>query len=348
MKILSLETSCDETAAAVIIDGRIASNIIASQASLHAKTGGVVPEVAAREHVKIIIPTIKLALDKAKTDLKNIDAIAVTQGPGLVTSLMVGIDTAKALAWVCDKPLIPINHLEAHIYANFVGHATHPAPDAGSRPRIKSGVVFPALILIVSGGHTLLVLMKKHGEYQILGETVDDAAGEAFDKTAKLLGLGYPGGPAISKLALTGNPEQFNFPRPMIKSDNLNFSFSGLKTAVLYEVIKHKTINPKQKSDFAASVQQAIVDVLISKTDQAIKKFQPKTIMLGGGVAANDQLRKNFKLLAKKYKLGRSMPKFEYCTDNAAMIGLAAYHRLKHKKAKSQRNFMVLPQMVLK
>jgi len=336
LSILAIETSCDETAAAVIEgDPRIKSNIIASQAKLHARYGGVVPEVAARSHITAIIPTIDLALKKAKTKLSDIDYIAVTQGPGLMTSLMVGIDTAKALGAALNIPVIPINHLEAHIYANFV----------------EQNIKFPAVILIVSGGHTLLVEVKGHGKYRILGETVDDAAGEAFDKTAKMLGLGYPGGPMISKLAKNGNPAAFDFPRPMINSSNFNFSFSGLKTAVLYKVQQLKSLNLILKSNLAASVQQAIVDVLISKTEKAVKQYKPKTIMLGGGVAANSLLRQRFSLLAKSYKLNAIIPKLEYCTDNAAMIGLAAYYRLKTKKAIRQladKNFGVEPNLKIK
>jgi N6-L-threonylcarbamoyladenine synthase len=336
--ILAIETSCDETAAAVIIDGKIISSVIASQANLHAKFGGVVPEVAAREHVTAIIPTIDLALKQAETKLSDIDVIAVTQGPGLMTSLLVGIETAQALGAATGKPVLPINHMEAHIYANFVQRT-------GSR---FQGTVFPAIILVVSGGHTLLVLMTGHGKYKILGETVDDAAGEAFDKTAKLLGLGYPGGPALSKLADTGNPKTFNFPRPMINSSDLNFSFSGLKTAVLYKVQELSPLTRNQKSELAASIQTAIVDVLVAKTEKAIKKYHPKTIMLGGGVAANKPLRERYQLLAKSYKLACSIPAFEYCTDNAAMIGLAAYYKLKNDKLKFPKSFQADPNLELK
>lgn len=330
-KILAIETSCDETAAAVIVDGQIKSNIIASQAQMHNEFGGVVPEVAAREHVPAMIPTIKLALKKSGISLSKIDAVAVTQGPGLITSLMVGVDTAKALALAIKRPIIPINHLEAHIYANFVDQ------------KIK----FPALALIVSGGHTMLVLMTSHGNFKIVGETLDDAAGEAFDKSAKLLGLPYPGGPALSKLAKHGDPEAYKLPRPMISSKDLNFSFSGLKTAVLYKIMERRSWTIEQKSDIAASVQQAIVDVLISKTKQAIKKYRPKTIMLGGGVAANELLRKRFQLLTTHYSLRTSIPPLQYCTDNAAMIGLAAYYRTKRKQTKNQP-FSADPNLKLK
>jgi N6-L-threonylcarbamoyladenine synthase len=329
--ILAIESSCDETAAAVIKNGQIKSSIIASQAKIHAKYGGVVPEVAARSHITAIIPTIDLALKKSKTKLTDLDYIAVTQGPGLMTSLMVGVDTAKSLSATLNIPVIPINHLEAHIYAGFV----------------KDQVKFPALILIVSGGHTMLVEMKKHGSYRILGETLDDAAGEAFDKTAKMMKLGYPGGPMISKLALNGNPETFKLPRPMINSGNFEFSFSGLKTAVLYETMKHKSWTKKQKSNLSASVQQAIVDVLIAKTEKAIQRYKPKTIILGGGVAANKLLRQQFQILASRFQIPAIIPEFQYCTDNAAMIGLAAYYKIRNKKINT-KNFSVDPNLKLK
>ncbi|HEV8601426.1 MAG TPA: tRNA (adenosine(37)-N6)-threonylcarbamoyltransferase complex transferase subunit TsaD [Patescibacteria group bacterium] len=332
LKILAIETSCDETAAAVIIDGKIKSNIIASQAKLHSKFGGVVPEVAAREHVPTIIPVIDKALKSAGVKLNQIDVIAVTRGPGLITSLIIGVETAQVLGNVLNKPVMGINHLEAHIYANFV----------------DKKINFPALGLVVSGGHTLMVLMKNHGDYKIIGETVDDAAGEAFDKTAKLLKLGYPGGPQISKLAKIGKPKAFNFPRPMLNSPDFNFSFSGLKTAVLYELLKHKTAGKKLKADMAASLQQAIVETLIGKLERAAIKFKPRTMMLGGGVAANELLRQEFIMLSKKLKIKASIPKLEYCTDNAAMIGLAAHYRLMNEKSKQLNNFTADPNLPLK
>jgi N6-L-threonylcarbamoyladenine synthase len=329
--ILAIESSCDETAAALIQNGKIKSTIIASQAKLHAKYGGVVPEVAARSHITAIIPTIDLALEEAKTQLSELDYIAVTQGPGLMTSLMVGVDTAKALGAALNIPVIPINHLEAHIYANF----------------INTKVKFPAIILIVSGGHTLLVEVKNHGKYRILGETVDDAAGEAFDKTAKMMGLGYPGGPMISKLAKDGNPDAYAFPRPMINSGNFEFSFSGLKTAVLYKIQELSPVPSTLYPDLAASLQKAIVVTLIAKLEKAIQRYRPKTIMLGGGVAANGLLREEFTKLGKKYKIKSIVPEFQYCTDNAAMIGLAAYYRIKNKIF-STKNFSVNPNLKLK
>jgi N6-L-threonylcarbamoyladenine synthase len=339
VRILAIETSCDETAAAVIFDGRIKSNIVASQAfKLHAQYGGVVPEVAAREHVSVIIPTIELALKQAKIKLKDLDYIAVTEGPGLATSLMVGVDTAKSLGAALNIPVIPINHLEGHIYANFVGKI--------QKTKSKKQI-FPAVILTVSGGHTFLTEMKGHGKYRLLGETLDDAAGEAFDKIARMLGLGYPGGLQLSLLAQKGNPKKFNFPRPMLNSGNFEFSFSGLKTAVLYKLQELSPVTRNLKPDVAASTQQAIVDVLIAKLEKAIVRYKPKTIMLGGGVAANELLRKRFELLTTNYSLQTSIPKLEYCTDNAAMIGLAAYYRIKNKIAQT-RNFSAKPNLPLR
>jgi len=352
LTILAIESSCDETSAAVVQDGKVKSNIIASQAlKLHAQYGGVVPEVAAREHVSAIIPTIELALTGAKIQKSDLDYIAVTKGPGLATSLMVGIDTAKALGLALGIPVLPTNHLEGHIYANFVRKFQI------TNSKIQ---IFPALILTVSGGHTLLVEMsrkagsgsagKKPHTFRIIGQTVDDAAGEAFDKVARMLGLGYPGGLQLSLLARKGNPNKFKLPRPMINSGNFQFSFSGLKTAVLYTVQKiarsSKMLDKKTKADLAASVQQAIIDVLISKLDKAIQQYRPKTIMLGGGVAANELLRSEFEKLAKKHKLKSSIPALEYCTDNAAMIGLAAYYKIKSGKTRNQ-NFQAEPNLGL-
>lgn len=329
---MAIETSCDETAASVIVNGKIKSSVIASQAlKLHAKFGGVVPEIAARSHVTAILPAIDLALKQAQTKLTDLDYIAVTQGPGLATSLMVGIDTAQALGASLNIPVLPTNHLEGHIYANFA----------------ERKINFPALILTVSGGHTLLVEMKGHGKYRIIGETLDDAAGEAFDKIARMLGLGYPGGLQLSLLAKKGNPKNFDLPRPMIHSGNFQFSFSGLKTAVLYTIQKYKKLTKQMKADLAAATQQAITDVLITKFEKAVKRYKPETIMLGGGVAANELLRARFKLLAKKYKLNYSIPKLEYCTDNAAMIGLAASFKIKNNKINT-KNFSAQPNLKLK
>lgn len=316
MKILAIETSCDETSAAVIERrggiARILSNIVASQVKLHAKTGGVVPEVAAREHIKPIIPTIKRVLHDAKTTVNEVDAIAVTYGPGLQTALSVGVETAKTLSYAFGKPLIPVNHLHGHIAANWNGR----------KPQ------FPALCLIVSGGHTELVLLKNAKGVQLLGATRDDAAGEAFDKVAKLLRLGYPGGPAISKIAEGGNPAAFDLPRPMLNAKNFDFSFSGLKTAVRYVVDNDRSIlkSGPRRTNLCASFQAAVVDVLVTKTVRAAHQYKPKEVLLAGGVAANSLLRKRLRSRTKslRWKPSYHQPSLELCTDNAGMIGLAA------------------------
>lgn len=298
MRILGIETSCDETAAAVVKDGiKILSNVVASSVEIHQKTGGIIPEVAAREQVRCIIPVIKEALTS------KIDAIAVTIGPGLIGSLLVGIETAKTLAYVWKKPIIPVNHLQAHLYANWLEN---------KKPQ------FPTIGLVVSGGHTDLVLMKDHGKLKWLGGTRDDAAGECFDKTARLLGLGYPGGPAIEKTAQKGNPQAFDLPRPMIKQKNFDFSFAGLKTAVLRVTKEQKT--KIKKEDLAASIQQAIIDVLVEKTVRAAEKYRVKSVLLAGGVAANRRLREKMKL-----EINLFVPPPKLCTDNATYVASCAY-----------------------
>ncbi|MCD6471108.1 tRNA (adenosine(37)-N6)-threonylcarbamoyltransferase complex transferase subunit TsaD [bacterium] len=330
MIILGIETSCDETAASVIKIKRgrgyphffILSNIVASQIKIHQKYGGVVPELAARHHLKNIIPIIDQAIKKAKIKPKNIDLISVTSHPGLITSLLVGLEAAKTLAYLWQKPLAKVNHLKAHIYVNYL-----------KNKKIK----FPALGLIVSGGHTELVLMKDKFSFKKIGQTLDDAAGECFDKIAKMLDIGYPGGPIIEKLAKKGNPSAYNLPRPMINSQDFNFSFSGLKTAMLYKLrdLKKKKKNIKKLiPDLAAGTQQAIIDVLLKKTIKAAKKYKVKTIMLAGGVAANQQLRKqlqekiNYYLPTTHYLT----PNTQFCTDNAAMVAIAGYFQTLNKK----------------
>lgn len=321
MIILAIETSCDETSIAILEakngQFKILSNLVASQINIHKKYGGIVPEVAARKHIEVILPLLDEALKNLKK--KKIDYIATTYGPGLITSLLIGIETAKALSYVWQKPLIGINHLEGHIYANWL---------SSEKDKIK----FPALCLVVSGGHTELVLMKNHGQYKKIGETLDDAAGECFDKVAKLLEIGYPGGPIISQLAKNGNPHAFNLPRPMIKSGNYDFSFSGLKTAVLYKLQGLKFRPQNFLPDFCASFQQAVVDVLLEKTIKAAKEYKVKSIVLGGGVVANKELRKQLEEKVKKelHQVNLFIPPLEFCTDNAAMIASAAYfHALK-------------------
>ncbi len=347
IKILGIETSCDETAIAIVegklITGKpkltILSNIISSQIDLHAKYGGVVPEVASRAHMENIVPAMKAALKshelKARSSkllaLSQIDAIAVTCGPGLIGSLLVGVNFAKALAYATAKPIIPINHLEGHIYANFVGEKSKVKSQ-------KSKIEFPVLCLIVSGGHTSLVLMKKHLKYQVVGETWDDAAGEAFDKVGKLLELPYPGGPNIEKVAKSGNPKSFKFPRALMGKNNFNFSFSGLKTAVLYEIRNISKLKApatafasagrqglKLKADIAASFQEAVIDVLVEKTMSAARKYQVKTIMLAGGVAANQNLKDRLRAQSSGFGVNFAVPPAKLCTDNAAMIAATGY-----------------------
>ncbi|OGV89008.1 tRNA (adenosine(37)-N6)-threonylcarbamoyltransferase complex transferase subunit TsaD [Microgenomates group bacterium RBG_19FT_COMBO_39_10] len=306
MKILGIETSCDETAAAVVENGtKILSNAVASSIKLHQKTGGIIPEVAAREQIRCIIPIIKESLKSSQ----EIDALAVTVGPGLVGSLLVGVEAAKTLAYVWKKPIVPVNHLQAHLYANWLE---------------KKKPQFPAIGLVVSGGHTDLVLLKNHTKIKWLGGTRDDAAGECFDKTARLLELGYPGGPKIAKLAEKGNPQAYDLPRPMISQDNLDCSFSGLKTAVINLKRKKKKIN---KANLAASIQQAIIDVLVKKTIKATKKHQVKSVLLAGGVAANQQLREQMEVQVSKLKprVNFFVPSPQLCTDNAAYVATQAF-----------------------
>jgi N6-L-threonylcarbamoyladenine synthase len=329
--ILAIETSCDETSAAVVRDGQeVLSNVISSQIEFHQKYGGIVPEVAARKHIEVVSPVIQEAMERAGVAFKELDAVAVTHGPGLVGSLLVGLCAATAIAWSLGKPLIGVNHLEGHIYANFLVPSPQ-FPSSSACPERNRGVPqFPFICLIVSGGHTLIVLVKDHGEYQTLGRTRDDAAGEAYDKVARFLGLGYPGGPIIDQLAKTGNPEAVNFTRPML-NDGYDFSFSGLKTAVVNLVSKSQSPVPSSQ-DIAASFQQAVVDVLVEKTVRAAKEFNCKTIALAGGVSANSLLRSQLMARGKGEGLNVHIPPFEYCTDNAAMIGCAGYYKLQAGK----------------
>ena len=308
MKLLGIETSCDETAAAVVEDGReIRSNIVASQVDIHARYGGIVPEVASRQHLITIIPIIQEAMTQAQAQWRDLDGIAVTIGPGLAGSLLVGVNIAKAIALAQNLPLIGINHLEGHIYANWLeGRETD----------------FPCLCLIVSGGHTDLLMMRGHGDYLPLGRTRDDAAGEAFDKVARILGLGYPGGPAIEQAALSGNGALHPLPRAWLRGSD-DFSFSGLKTAVLRLVEEKPKLSPY---DVAASFQQVVVDVLVTKTIAAAKRTEAKQILLCGGVAANGLLRQ---ALAQRSPLPVLIPSPFLCTDNAAMIASCGYFHLK-------------------
>ena len=315
-RILAIETSCDETAAAVIENGRaLLASTVASQIDIHTRFGGVFPEVASRQHVLAIVPVIEQALAKAHITLDDIDAIAATRGPGLAGSLLVGLNAAKGLALGKDLPLIGVNHLEGHIYSAWVYDAGAPVPPAPQ---------FPILALLVSGGHSELNLMSDHLTYRRLGATLDDAAGEAFDKVARLLGLPYPGGPSIQKAAETGDPQAFKFPRAWLEG-TWNFSFSGLKTAVLRETKRLEAEGrPIPVADMAASFQAAVVDVLLHKTLMAAREFGAKEILVAGGVSANRALREAF--------LGQSefpvnIPPLSLCTDNAAMVAAAGYYR---------------------
>jgi N6-L-threonylcarbamoyladenine synthase len=316
-RILGIETSCDETAAAVVENGRQAlSNVVASQAAMHAKYGGVFPEVASREHVKVIDTVVAEALSQAHMELADIDAIAVTRGPGLPGSLVVGLNMAKGLALGSGKPLYGINHLEGHLYSAWV----QLDGNAAEQPQ------FPLLALIVSGGHTELVLMKDHLSYERLGGTLDDAAGEAFDKVARLLGLAYPGGPSIQKAAEGGDPEAIDLPRAWLE-DSWDFSFSGLKTAALHrirEIDKDEDPNNLPVADFAASFQAAVVDVLVGKTKRAAEELGAKEVLVAGGVSANKSLRAK---MQADIKLRVHLPAMALCTDNAAMIAAAGYYR---------------------
>ena len=389
MRILGIETSCDETAIAVLEVGgptarpwaRVLANIIASQVKLHAKFGGVVPHLAKREHQRNLVPVLLRALRESgirdqgskKQKIKppdskfrilnsilerepellrqvermitrmpppDIDAIAVTIGPGLAPALWAGVNFARALAFLWRKPLIPVNHLEGHIYTNMLQNDQRDEGDGNGKIVSRShraercigstdliNFRFPALCLIVSGGHTELVLMRRYGDYRVIGETLDDAAGEAFDKVAKMLGLGFPGGPVISRLAETGNAAAFKFPRPMLHSNDLNFSFSGLKTAVLYTIRDMGKISAKTTRDIAASFEQAAVDVLVAKTVRAARTYRVKTVLIGGGVAANRKLRAELGVALRK-----SLPSTQYLVpstsltgDNALMIALAGW-----------------------
>lgn len=345
MKILAIETSCDETSIAVLEFKdrrfRILADVISSQVKVHRPFGGVVPNLAAREHEKNLPVTLELALKQNLKRLKDIDYFAVTVGPGLAPALAQGVKFAKKLAKEYQKPLIPVNHLNGHLWSNLI-------PELHNKWQSLRKLKFPAVCLIISGGHTELLLMKNIYDSKLVGSTLDDAAGEAFDKVARLLGLAYPGGPEIEKLARKGNPQAINFPRPMIHQKNYNFSFAGLKTAVLYyaKVSSFKFQVSRIKADIAASFQQAVIDVLIMKTMRAVGEYQAKTILLGGGVSANQaivgvfrQATNNTKHATRNTKQGIDffVPPLRLSTDNAVMIALAAYLQLDKIKKQGKK-----------
>ncbi|MSR64981.1 MAG: tRNA (adenosine(37)-N6)-threonylcarbamoyltransferase complex transferase subunit TsaD [Verrucomicrobiae bacterium] len=317
MLVLGIETSCDETSVAVVRDGReILSNIIASQIELHRPFGGVVPEIASRQHLRYIDHIIQDALDAAKVTLDQIEAVAVTRGPGLATSLLIGISTAKAIASARKLPFLGVNHLEGHLLSPFLSSGT----------RLSTLDSRPFVALIVSGGHTLLVHVRGIGNYEIMGQTVDDAAGEAFDKVAKLLGLGYPGGPEIDKLAREGNRAAIAFPRSMQHSGDYNFSFSGIKTAVLYYLKKRSALSTQHSAlaDVCASFQEAVVDVLVEKTIAAAREKGVTLVTAAGGVTCNRRLRERLAAACQQKGLHLSLADAKLCTDNAAMIAAVA------------------------
>ena len=316
--ILAIESSCDETAAAVCRDGIILSNVIASQ-KIHEEYGGVVPELASRAHLQAIVPVVDSALKKANVHLDRIDAFAFTQAPGLIGALLVGAEFAKSLSLACDKPLIAVHHMQAHVLANCI----QVIDNENSIPS------FPFLCLTVSGGHTQIVLCEDYLQMKVIGETLDDAAGEAFDKSAKILGLPYPGGPLVDKYAKSGNADRYKFPEPKI--DGLDFSFSGLKTAILYfvrdEKVKNENFVEENVADICASVQSRIVSILLNKLKKAADETGIMNICIAGGVSANSGLRGAFKKMGKEHGWKTFIPPFEYCTDNAAMIAITGYYK---------------------
>lgn len=318
--ILGIESSCDDTAAAVLCNDKILSNIVATQ-EIHQKYGGVVPELASRAHQQNIVPVIHEAIAQANIAKKDLSAIAFTRGPGLMGSLLVGTSFAKSLSMGLNIPLLDVNHMQAHILAHFIAEENTTKPE------------FPFLAMTISGGHTQIVKVKNYFDMEVIGETLDDAVGEAYDKSGKILGLSYPAGPQIDKLAQKGNPKAFQFTKP--KVDGLNFSFSGLKTGILYFIQKETKENPdfikKNLEDICASIQYTIINILMDKIKKAVKQTGIKTIAIGGGVSANSGIRNTLKEAEKKYGWKVFIPKFEYTTDNAAMIAIAGYYKYQNK-----------------
>lgn len=340
MKILGIETSCDETAAAVVEGGRVLlGNVVASQVDIHAQYGGVVPEVAARNHIEVMIPVVEQALQEAGCDWGDIDAIAVTHGPGLSGSLLVGTLTARVLAQLKEKPLYPVNHVVGHVYANFL---------------LEKQPQFPMLALIVSGGHSQLALFEDHWQYRLLGQTQDDAVGEAYDKVAKVIGLPYPGGPSIERAAADGNPRAYDFPKAKLQNP-YDFSFSGLKTAVLRKVqqlcgVSHdfpsfelaERLKPSQVNDIAASFNRIAAETVVDKTLRAFQEFLPKSVVIAGGVAANQELRRQLK---QRLPIDIDYADIKLCTDNAAMIATLGYYAAQAKEPSDPKKVGIHPSL---
>jgi len=340
MTILALETSCDETGAAVVRDGRILSNAISSQIKMHAEYGGVVPELAAREHLRNLIPVVQTALREAGVQPEQLDAVAATQGPGLPMALLIGFKAAQAVAFTLRRPFMGINHHEAHLYSPWI---------SGHPPAADFSNFQPNLSLIVSGGHTLLVLVESGLKHRVLGSTVDDAAGECFDKTGKLMGLPYPAGPEIDRLAEQGNPRAYDFPRPLLNDAGDDFSFSGLKTSVRYFLRDHPGISDdaQQLHDLCASIQAAIVEVLVVKTIRAAKRNRVRCVMASGGVICNRALRRDLAQACEREGFTLRLADQSLCTDNAAMVGVLAEYKLRHRVGETSLDAEIQPGMAL-
>lgn len=340
MPLLAVETSCDETSAAVVRQGRVLSNVVSSQIRLHAEYGGVVPELAAREHLRNLIPVGRTALREASLAAGQMDAVAATRGPGLPSALLIGFKAAQALAFVLGRPFLGIHHHEAHLYSPWI---------KGQPPVADFTLFQPNVALIVSGGHTLLVHVRAELDHVLLGSTVDDAAGECFDKVGKLLGLPYPAGPEIDRLAERGNPRAFDFPRPMIDDPNDDFSFSGLKTSVRYFVRDHPALldEPQKVRDLCASVQAAIVDVLVTKTLRAARRLAVRCVTASGGVTCNHVLRQRLVVACEREGLTLCLAEKSLCTDNAAMIGILAERRLELRPEQTASDADILPAWAL-
>lgn len=340
MPLLAIETSCDETSAAVVHQGRVLSNVVSSQITLHAEYGGVVPELAAREHLRNLIPVARAALREASVEAGQLDAVAATRGPGLPNALLVGFKAAQAAAFVLGRPFLGIHHHQAHLYSAWL---------RGQPPVADFSKFQPNLSLIVSGGHTLLVHVRAELDHHVLGSTVDDAAGECFDKTGKMIGLPYPAGPEIDRLAETGNPKAYDFPRPMIDDPNNDFSFSGLKTSVRYFLRDHPGLldDAQRVRDLCASVQAAIVDVLVTKTIRAAKRLRVGCVTASGGVTCNRALRQRLTAACERERLTLLLAERNFCTDNAAMIGILAERKLMLRAEPTTLDADILPNWAL-